>query len=199
MFGILRPYLVVPDNWHEWSDEQRTCILLHELAHVQRFDVATQSLGRLAAIIYWFNPLAWYALKQLRIERELACDDCVLMSGQRASDYARQLLHTLKQYRTERFALGVAIARSARLDQRLLAILDHNRCRLPMGTTTYFISALSAGGNGGHDQGRYHLPRHQSPQVPVNRRRARSRVMRASSKQLQTPMTRSSPDTSRGA
>lgn len=145
VYGIFRSYVVVPDNWRDWSDEQRTCILLHELAHVKRFDVATQFLGRLMAIFYWFNPLAWYALGQLRTERELACDDCVLMSGERASLYAEELLRTLRQYRTKRFALGVAMASSARLDQRILAILDRSRCRLPRTTTMDAIGVLCAG------------------------------------------------------
>lgn len=144
VFGVLRPYLVVPDNWRDWSDEQRTCILLHELAHVKRFDVATQFLGRLAMMVYWFNPLAWCAVRRLRIERELACDDCVLTSGQRASDYAEQLLRTLKLYRMERFTPGVAMAHSARLDQRVLAILDQTRCRLPMSRTMVGVGVLCA-------------------------------------------------------
>lgn len=53
VFGVFQPYLVVPDSWRDWSDEQRTCILLHELAHDKRWDVATQMLGRLAVMLYW--------------------------------------------------------------------------------------------------------------------------------------------------
>jgi protocatechuate 3,4-dioxygenase beta subunit len=49
-----------------------------------------------------------------------------------ASDYAEQLLRTLQQYRPERFSLGVAMAQSDRLDQRVIAILDETRCRVPM-------------------------------------------------------------------
>ena len=140
VFGFLRPYIVVPVNWRVWSDEQRACILLHELAHIKRRDLATQFVGRLAVMMYWFNPMAWYAAKQLRQERELACDDCVLMVGQRASDYAEQLLQTLKMYRTDRMTLGIAMAHSARLDHRILAILDQTRRRLPMNTRTVSVS-----------------------------------------------------------
>lgn len=132
VFGVWRSYLVVPRNWRDWSDEHRTCILLHELAHIQRRDLATQFLGRLMATVYWFNPLAWYAVRRLRIERELACDDCVLQSGQRASDYARQLLLTLRMYRADRFEVGLAMGQSARLDDRVYAILDASRCRRPV-------------------------------------------------------------------
>tara|TARA_R110002072_G_scaffold302100_1_gene483908 strand:- start:73967 stop:77242 length:3276 start_codon:yes stop_codon:yes gene_type:complete len=144
VYGVFRAYLVVPADWRTWSDEQRTCILLHELAHIKRRDLTAQFVARLAVMMYWFNPLVWYAIKQLRLERELACDDCVLMVGQRPSDYAEQLLRTLKSYRIDRVTLGVAMAHSARLDQRILAILDETRSRLPMNARTVAISLVVA-------------------------------------------------------
>lgn len=131
--GVLRSRLIVPREWRTWSPTQRHCILLHELAHVKRRDVATQLLGQVAWLAYWFHPLMWYAVRQLRIERELASDDCVLLSGQTASDYAEQLLHTLRSCRSFKLAMGVAMAHSARLDQRVLAILDPRRRREPVG------------------------------------------------------------------
>ncbi len=132
--GVIAQRLVVPRGWRAWSPVQRHCILLHELAHIQRCDVATQLIGRLACLAYWFHPLVWYAVRQMRIERELASDDCVLRTGQAASDYAEQLLRTLRCYRPARIAMGVAMAHSARLDQRVLAILDPRRPREPVGS-----------------------------------------------------------------
>ena len=131
--GVLSPRLVVPSNWRTWSLSQRRCILLHELAHVKRCDVSAQLLGRLALLAYWFNPLVWHAVRQLRTLRELASDDCVLRAGQTASDYAEELLRTLRCYRPIRSEIGVAMAHSARLDQRVLAILDQGRSRDPVG------------------------------------------------------------------
>ncbi|MDA7527433.1 M56 family metallopeptidase [bacterium] len=150
IYGLLRPYLVIPKDWQSWSDEQRACILLHELAHMKRRDLAAQFVGRMAVALHWYNPLAWYAIKQLRLERELACDDCVLMAGQRPSVYAEQLLQTLKMYRSNRVTLGVAMAHSARIDQRIVSILDVSRRRLPMNTRTVAVClvcslALTAG------------------------------------------------------
>ncbi|MBC7817461.1 MAG: hypothetical protein IAG10_11270 [Planctomycetaceae bacterium] len=133
--GIFRPIIVVPHNWREWDEGQRRSVLIHELAHVKRFDVALQLLGRLGAIVYWFHPLMWCAIRQLRIERELACDDCVLLAGQRPSDYAAGLLRTLRSCRPQPLAMGVAMAHSARIDERVMAILDPLRSRLPVSTT----------------------------------------------------------------
>jgi beta-lactamase regulating signal transducer with metallopeptidase domain/WD40 repeat protein len=130
--GVFRPRLVIPGNWRTWSPGQRHCILLHELAHVKRCDVLAQLLGRLAFCAWWFNPLVWHAVRRLRTERELAADDCVLRAGPAASDYAEQLLQTLRSCQFARPALGVAMAHSARLDQRVVAILDSQRRRDPV-------------------------------------------------------------------
>jgi beta-lactamase regulating signal transducer with metallopeptidase domain/WD40 repeat protein len=143
--GVLAPRLVIPANWRSWSRSQRHCVLLHELAHIKRCDVAAQLLGRLAVLAYWFNPLVWYAAGRLRAERELASDDCVLQAGQAASDYAEQLLRTLRTYRPARLELGVAMAHSARLDQRVLAILDPQLPRDAVTSRlTLFLSCVAA-------------------------------------------------------
>ncbi len=143
--GIVRPRLLIPQNWRLWSLAQRRCILLHELAHVKRRDVLAQFLGRLALIVYWFHPLAWLAVRQMRVERELAADDCVLLSGQIPSDYADQLLTTLRLYRPVTPEMGVAMAHSCRLDQRVLAILDPGRQRGPVSRPLSLLSVCVVG------------------------------------------------------
>src|SRR5262249_30144951 len=88
--------VVLPPESSAWSSEWRRVVLLHELAHIKRRDCLTQMLAHLACALYWFNPLVWFAARQLRIERELACDDCVLEVGTWASDYANYLVEIAK-------------------------------------------------------------------------------------------------------
>lgn len=130
--GVFVARLVVPCDWRTWTATQRRCVLLHELAHVERRDVSTQLIGRLVQLVYWFNPLVWYAVRRLRAERELACDDSVVRAGQTPSDYAEQLLQMLQRYRPVRSVMGVAMAHSSRLDHRVMAILDPQRRRSPV-------------------------------------------------------------------
>ncbi len=130
--GIFRPVVLIPLAWRNWVVESRRLVLLHELAHIQRFDVAYQLLGRVACSAYWFHPLVWYALQRLRVERELACDDCVLRSGERPSDYARQLLEIARGYQTPVLPPAVAMAQRTGLERRVRALLDRARSRLPI-------------------------------------------------------------------
>src|SRR5260370_9964293 len=90
-FGIVRPAVFMPVDAAGWSDERRRIVLLHELAHVSRGDVATQLLARLAVVLNWWDPLAWTAWREFLKERERATDDLVLQAGASASGYASHL------------------------------------------------------------------------------------------------------------
>ncbi len=124
--GVIRSAILLPADADDWPDERRHVVLLHELAHVKRRDCLTQMLAQVACAIYWFNPLTWTAARQLRMERERACDDQVLDAGTKASDYADHLLDIARRIRSRNCSslASVAIARRSQLEGRLLAILD---------------------------------------------------------------------------
>lgn len=131
-WGLVCPVVLLPRQARQWAERLRRFVLLHELAHVKRGDVGFQMLARVACALYWFHPLAWLALRRLRIERELACDDCVLAAGERPSDYAAELLRVAHDYRPPRLAAAVAMAQRGSLEHRIRALLDRARSHLPM-------------------------------------------------------------------
>lgn len=133
-WGTFRPKLVLPPEADAWSPQRRRAVLMHELAHIKRGDFAIRFMVHLARAVYWFNPLIWVASRHIAIESEGACDDLVLASETRPSDYAEHLLAIATGLK-ESFLLNtaaVAMARSSRLHARLVRILDagRNRTRL---------------------------------------------------------------------
>ncbi|MEM7585442.1 MAG: M56 family metallopeptidase [Acidobacteriota bacterium] len=125
-WGLWRPAVLLPDSANAWTEERRRVVLLHELAHLKRWDCQTLMLARLVTALHWLNPLAWLALRRLQTEREHACDDLVLSAGTPGADYAQHLLDIARAMRsslTPNWAL-VAMARPSELEGRLLAILD---------------------------------------------------------------------------
>ncbi len=101
-------------------------VLAHELVHIERRDWLTQMIAQITACLYWFHPLAWLALSQMRKEGELACDDGVLRLGYRNSDYARHLVEIASGVRSHAEALSssVAMATRSQLETRIRAILN---------------------------------------------------------------------------
>jgi len=124
-FGLRRPVVLLPLEADDWSHELREVVLLHELAHVRRFDVRANLVGQLACVLHWFNPLVWTAARRMRIEAERACDDLVLGAGAPASAYAAHLLEMVQAATNLRApALAVPMAQPSAFEGRVLAILD---------------------------------------------------------------------------
>jgi len=124
-YGTLRPRIVLPVEASEWSLQRCEYVLQHELAHVRRLDACTQFVSQIASAIFWFHPLIWYACRQMRFERERACDDYVLASGAQASDYASDLLAMVQCYGCcGEHPTALAMLRRSQFEGRLCALLD---------------------------------------------------------------------------
>jgi len=146
-WGWWRPTVLLPAEAVHWPPERRRVVLLHELAHVKRWDCLTQMVARMVCAVYWLNPLAWLAARRMCVERERASDDLVLNSGCRASDYAAHLVDIARAFRRTPQLAGVAMARSPQLRGRIAAIVDASRARRLRPLTALalltFMSALA--------------------------------------------------------
>lgn len=126
VWGVTRPALLLPANAVEWSRDRLRVVFLHELAHLRRGDAVTLLLTRAIAALFWFHPLAWSLDRAARRDCEQACDDLVLATGTRASDYADHLLGIARALPAhDPFgAVTLAMSRRSQLEGRLLSILQ---------------------------------------------------------------------------
>jgi beta-lactamase regulating signal transducer with metallopeptidase domain len=60
-FGLFRPAILLPEQARNWTADRLQVALLHELVHIKRRDWAVHLMARVAASLFWFNPLCWYA------------------------------------------------------------------------------------------------------------------------------------------
>lgn len=130
-WGVLRPVILLNEA-AIGSKGQAEAIIAHELAHVARFDWAKLLLARIAAAIFWFNPLVWMLTKACHQLREEAADDAVLASNVPDLDYA-ELLVGVARHESGALLLaanGVAPSRGS-LAQRVARVLDTSRRRAP--------------------------------------------------------------------
>ena len=96
--GLFRPKLLLPSHVLATCDDREIrLIILHELAHLKRHDIAGNWLIALASIVHWFNPIVWLLSARMRADRELACDELVLSaSSGEAQAYGRTLLKLIE-------------------------------------------------------------------------------------------------------
>ena len=134
VWGFLRPVILLPVDANHWQTERLRTVLLHELAHVERWDWTMQMVAQITCAVYWFNPLVWFAAYWMRIEAEQACDDHVLNAGYRSTDYAQHLLDVTRNVKVAKATsrAAVAIARSSKIEGRLRTVLAENLNRHPV-------------------------------------------------------------------
>src|SRR5262249_51440857 len=78
------------------SFEQRSTLLLHELAHLRRRDHWVRLLEFVVLGLYWWNPLVWWARHELREVEEQCCDAWVVWAMPGAGrTYASALVECL--------------------------------------------------------------------------------------------------------
>src|SRR5260370_20971010 len=130
---MVRPVVFLPEAAQSWPAERLHAVVLHELIHVQRHDLVAQVAAQAACCFYWFHPMVWMAARQLRKERECACDDAVLSGGVAAPDYAGHLLELARaMVQRRRLADGPAMAETGDLEERRRGGRDRGRNRAPV-------------------------------------------------------------------
>jgi beta-lactamase regulating signal transducer with metallopeptidase domain len=126
VFGVVRPTVILPTSSASWLDDRRQAVLEHELIHLVRRDWILRVVAHVARAVYWFNPLAWWAVRRLDLEQEMACDEEVLALGHRASSYACHLLGIARSavHRPATAVAGLEMARRSDLEERIMRLLQ---------------------------------------------------------------------------
>ena len=117
----LSPAVVLPAELLGRNDDTVRFALLHELTHIRRRDHLVTLLLHLLRAVYWFNPVVWMTVRQMRLDMETACDnrlagrltaaDRKLYAGTILSMYAREQV---------RYALGMALGQTRRTAEKRL-------------------------------------------------------------------------------
>jgi beta-lactamase regulating signal transducer with metallopeptidase domain len=95
--GVFDAVLVIPARLAPTLTQiELRHVVLHELAHVRRRDLAWGWISELARIAYFFHPVVHWIAYRARLERELACDQLAMAnSGNDAREYAATLVRVV--------------------------------------------------------------------------------------------------------
>jgi len=139
VIGVLRPAILVPLGMLAGlPPSQVEAILLHELAHIRRFDYLVNLVQTVVESLLFYHPAVWWVSHVIREEREKCCDDAVVASQPDAREYAAALL-ALEQWRGREPALA---ATGGDLVRRIRRILNQPEDRRGAGTAVVAMALL---------------------------------------------------------
>lgn len=119
--------VLLPADCLGWDAEKLRIVLAHERAHVRQGDFYLQLGAGLYAAVFWFSPLGWWLQRKLCDLSEAISDRAGLEEAASRASYAQVLLEFAAQPRPT--LIGVAMARSSNLSQRIDRFLDESRFR----------------------------------------------------------------------
>lgn len=127
VFGFVKPKILLSNSMiRKFQENQLKYIFFHELAHIQRRDVAMNWLIHMLMIIHWFNPIMWYACKRIREDQEVACDALALsqISNDQKTEYGHMIIHLLEHISKSRRLPGLVgfFGNKEQLKRRILMI-----------------------------------------------------------------------------
>ena len=127
LVGIFRPVLLLPEDIADkLAPQELRTIIAHETCHLRRRDNLTAAIHMLVETLFWFWPPVWWLGARLIAERERACDEAVLQSGNDPQVYAESILKVCKHY--VRLPLACAAGGAGtNLNHRMETIMENRK------------------------------------------------------------------------
>lgn len=93
ILGHLKPLILLPlGTINSLAPEQVEAIVLHELAHIRRYDFMINLIIAALEMVLFYHPVYWWLSDQIQQEREQCCDDIAVAVCGNTRLYAETLL-----------------------------------------------------------------------------------------------------------
>lgn len=124
VLGIFRPRIILPLTLLR---QERELVLLHEQAHIYRYDYLLKPLSFLILAVHWFNPLVWIAFRLFCDDMEASCDERAIRSLER--EQIAQYGETLLRLGTRKaaFAAGPLAFGEHCTKERIVNVLNYKK------------------------------------------------------------------------
>jgi len=144
--GFFKPIVLVPVGFlTKLPQEQVEAILLHEMAHIRRYDYALNLIQITIKSVFFFHPAIHAISRLIDIEREEACDDLAVAQGRNPQALALGLA-SLKLGVSEQSFVMAAHKKSTPLLNRLNRLTGpHEKTQKPEQVILSLLTAFIMG------------------------------------------------------
>lgn len=127
LLGLFHPAIILPDKMYE--DINLRSILMHEMTHMKRYDIAIKWLLIWAGALHWFNPIIYFVRREVGRSCELACDESVIkeFNNDEMRQYGDTLIAVAAGTVRKRSIPVTMIENKKNLKERLEAIMKHKK------------------------------------------------------------------------
>jgi beta-lactamase regulating signal transducer with metallopeptidase domain len=127
-----RPVVLLPEVlFTSLGAGERRLLLCHEFLHLRRRDHLVRWFEVGVVALYWWNPVAWWAVARLQAAEEDCCDAAVLVAHPHDSARYGETLVSVAQFLSTGTlpapSLSVGVARNGHIKRRLTMILHGPR------------------------------------------------------------------------
>ena len=147
LFGIFRPVLIIPSGFvNNVNEEGLAAVFSHEFAHLRRKDTLVGWILAICEAFYFFYPVLHFAKRRILFERERACDDWVIASGNsHKKTYANALIDAAgicRKFSTRLGPTGVVAESFGDLKKRIIAISSNLKPKTRLSKATLVLLIL---------------------------------------------------------
>lgn len=151
LMGVLKPKIFIPHNIIEkFSKEEFQYIFIHEFVHYKRKDILLNWLNVIVLSAYWFNPIVWFLIKEIKKYCEISCDEITLskIGSNEYSKYGMTLVKLVSIFSKSLWIPGSAsMVNKTEIKGRIIMITKFKRKSLICSIIAVFIIfAVGCGG-----------------------------------------------------
>ena len=129
--GLLKPCIYLPIHLiSDYHESDMRYMLLHELQHYRHKDALANYLMNFVGVLYWFNPFVWFALREMRNDREIACDTSVLkmLEADDYEDYGNTLINFIEKVSSSPFPFVSSLSGNMKqMKRRIINIASYEK------------------------------------------------------------------------
>ena len=129
--GLLKPCIYLPIHLiSDYHESDMRYMLLHELQHYRHKDAIANYLMNFAGVLYWFNPFVWFALREMRNDREVACDTSVLkmLEEDDYENYGNTLINFIEKVSISPFPFAASLSGNMKqIKRRIINIASYEK------------------------------------------------------------------------